>query len=246
MGLSFSRETALRIGKAAQALPGVPVADLVDGLARELGWPLDEGVLDRVTVSQLRNALVQGGPGAAEPRSPSAALADRFSIERLKEVVEILWGQREQEQAEPPLDDFADGAMPGSVRVAVASDAGEEIDAHFGSARRYLVYQVSPGEARLIDIRRTDDPGETRDGTEFRVGLIDDCHLLLVQSIGGPAAAKVINAGIYPLKQAGGGPARVFLATLQARMATSPPPWLAKAMNVPLEDRIRLHSEAEV
>src|SRR5208283_4895808 len=57
MGLSFSRETALRIGRAAQALPGVPVAALVDGLAKELGWPLDESALDRVTLNQLRNAL---------------------------------------------------------------------------------------------------------------------------------------------------------------------------------------------
>ena len=65
-----------------------------------------------------------------------------------------------------------------------------------------------------------------------------------MQSIGGPAAAKVINAGIYPLKFAEGGPARVHLDELRSKMASAPPPWLAKAMNVPVEDRIRYHVEA--
>lgn len=250
MGLSFSRETALRIGRAARALPGVPVAVLVDGLAKELGWPLDENALGRVTVNQLRKALEQGGARDADLDLSPVEMAERFPVARLKQVVEILWGQKVEEVAEAPLDPYEDGEMPGSIRIAVASDVGEEIDAHFGSARRYLIYQVSPTEIRLIDIRRTDlrcadESSESIDGSAFRVGLIDDCHLLVVQSIGGPAAAKVINAGIYPLKHVGGGPARAYIAALQERMGSSPPPWLAKAMNIPLEDRIRLRMEVE-
>lgn len=245
MGVPFSRETAIRIGRAVHALPGVTVAELVDGLATELGWPLDEGMLSRVTFIQLRNALRQRMSSDTDVEFSSVEAADRFSSDHLKEVVKILWGQSALENVDPPLDDFQDGAMPGSVRIAVASDSAENIDAHFGSASRYLVYQVSASEVRLIDIRRPLDPPETIDGTSFRVNLIDDCHLLLVVSIGGPAAAKVINAGIYPLKHVDGGPARDYIATLQRRMASNPPPWLAKAMNVPLEDRIRLHVEVE-
>lgn len=246
MAVPLSREMAIRIGRAARALPGVSVAELVGGLAAELGWPLDEEVLGRLTLTQLRSALRKEKGSDIGSGAPSAENDDRFSLTVLKEVVEILWGQKVGAVAEPPLDDYDDGDMPGSIRIAVASDSAENLDAHFGSARRYLLYQVSTTEIRLIDIRWTDFPPNTTDGTAFRVGLIDDCHLLLVQSIGGPAAAKVINAGIYPLKQAGGGPARAFLATLQERMATTPPPWLAKAMKIPLEDRIRLHREAEV
>jgi nitrogen fixation protein NifX len=246
MAVPISRETAIRIGNAARALPGVTVADLVEGLAGELGWPLDEFVLNRVTVTQLRSALARERSTEADAEFSPAETADRFPVTHLKEVVEMLWGQRVHDLAEPSLDDYEEGDMLGSIRIAVAADSGEEIDAHFGSAARFLVYQVSTTEIRLIDMRRTDAPPEVTDGTGFRVGLIDDCHLLLVQSIGGPAAAKVINAGIYPLKATDGGPARLFLAILQQRMASSPPPWLAKAMKVPIEDRIRLHREAEV
>ena len=43
--------------------------------------------------------------------------------------------------------------MPGSIRAAVASDSDEELNAHFGSCRRFLIYQLTPEECRLIDVR---------------------------------------------------------------------------------------------
>ncbi len=123
--------------------------------------------------------------------------------------------------------------------------AAKQLNAHFGSARRYLIYQLTPQECRLIDIRSADGADESEDSSAFRAGLIDDCHVLFVQSIGGPAAAKVINAGVYPLKYVDGGAARPHLDELRKKMGSLPPPWLAKAMNVPVEDRIRFHVEAE-
>ena len=41
-------------------------------------------------------------------------------------------------------------------------------------------------------------------------------------------------------------PGRYIEPALQKKMGSAPPPWLAKAMNVPLEDRIRFRVEAEV
>jgi hypothetical protein len=76
--------------------------------------------------------------------------------------------------------------------------------------------------------------------------LIRDCHVLFVRSIGGPAAAKVINTGVYPLKFTEGGWIRGHLDELRKKMGSAPPPWLAKAMNIPVEDRIRFHVEAPV
>ncbi len=79
MGVPFSRETAIRIGRAVHALPGVTVAELVDGLATELGWPLDEGMLSRVTFIQLRNALRQRMSSDTDVEFSSVEAADRFS-----------------------------------------------------------------------------------------------------------------------------------------------------------------------
>jgi nitrogen fixation protein NifX len=243
MGTELSRELALRLGMAARALPGVPVGQLVNGLVGQVGWPLNEEKLDRLTVTQLRNALSQGGSIDADVDLPKADVADRFGVARLKQVVEILWGQKSEDEQLPAVEPYEDGDLPGSIRAAVASDGGEELNAHFGSARRYLIYQMAPEELRLIDIRPADGAEEAEDSSAHRARLIDDCHVLFVQSIGGPAAAKVINAGVYPLKYVEGGPARPYLEELRRKMGAAPPPWLAKAMNIPVEDRIRFRVE---
>jgi len=244
MNPSLSRELALRIGLATRVLTNVTVGGLVNSLVSQLGWPLSEEKLARLTVSQLRNGLSQGGSIDADIELPGAEITERFTLEQLKEAVEILWGQKGGEAEElPSIDAYEEGDMPASVRVAVASDRDEEIDAHFGNCRRFLIYQLSPHECRLIDVRRSDGADEAEDSSAFRTQLICDCHILFVQSIGGPAAAKVINGGIYPLKFAEGGPARVHLEELGQKMASLPPPWLAKVMNVPVEDRIRFHAE---
>ncbi len=171
---------------------------------------------------------------------------ENYGVALLKEVVEILWGEKREDEPLPPVEPYRAGDIPDSIRVAVASDSDENLNAHFGSCRRYLIYQVGVGECRLVAIRSSAGADEAEDSSVFRAELIRDCHVLLVQSIGGPAAAKVINAGIYPLKFADGGPARVHLDELRSKMASAPPPWLAKLMNVPVEDRIRFHVETSV
>jgi len=243
MNPGLSRELALRIGLATRALASVTVGGLVNSLVSQLGWPLSVEKLSRLTVSQLRNGLSQGGSIDADLELPGAEIAERFSVEQLKEAVEILWEHKLGEEDLPPVEPYEEGDMAGSIRVAVASDDDEEINAHFGSCRRFLIYQLSVDECRLIDVRRTDGADEAEDSSAFRTQLIPDCHVLFVQSIGGPAAAKVINAGVYPLKFEEGGAARARLDELQQKMAALPPPWLAKAMNIPVEDRIRFHTE---
>jgi hypothetical protein len=72
--------------------------------------------------------------------------------------------------------------------------------------------------------------------------LIADCHVLYVVSVGGPAAAKVIRADIFPIKLPNGGPAAEIVRQFQQALANSPPPWLAKILGVSAEKRLRLYS----
>jgi hypothetical protein len=73
-----------------------------------------------------------------------------------------------------------------------------------GSCERFLVYQVSPDEVRLIAVRPTLAADHAEDRNVARAALIDDCQIVYVQSIGGPATAKVVRAGVHPVKVAGG------------------------------------------
>ena len=67
---------------------------------------------------------------------------------------------------------------------------------------------------------------------------------MYVQSVGGPAAAKIVRAAIYPMKVPEGGKAREVLTNLQSVMAGKPPPWLAKILGVPAEQRTKYAAEA--
>ena len=132
--------------------------------------------------------------------------------------------------------------MPDSIRVACASNAGDLLDGHFGSARRFLVYQVSSTENRLIDVRVPDDT-ESEDKNAYRAALIADCQVLYVASIGGPAAAKVVKADVHPIKDPKGDSALDRIAALQRVLASKAPPWLAKVMGQAPEERIRFERE---
>jgi nitrogen fixation protein NifX len=133
--------------------------------------------------------------------------------------------------------------MPDAIRVACASNSGEALDGHFGSCNRFLIYQVSRDEIRLIDVRETAASGGGEDKNAWRARLIADCQVLFVASIGGPAAAQVVKAGIHPVKDSRGGNARAPLGELQEKLASAPPPWLAKAMGHAAEDRVRFTSD---
>lgn len=223
MSASMTREAALRIGLAAKELDGVGVSGLVLALAGKLSLPLTETKLAAITVGDLREILA--GDHADENCHVGVAQ------ENLKRAVRLLWGEGVAGSELPPLDGFAAEDMPGSIRVACASNSGEDLDGHFGSCERFLVYQVSPTELRLVAVRPTLDADHAEDRNVARAAIIADCQVVYVQSIGGPAAAKVVRAGVHPVKIQRAGPAREILTRLQDALVV-PPPWLAKIMGV--------------
>jgi len=68
--------------------------------------------------------------------------------------------------------------------------------------------------------------------------------VVYVHSIGGPAAAKVVRAGVHPVKVPQAAPARETLAQLQTTLQ-APPPWLAKIMGVKASTLSRFADLAE-
>jgi nitrogen fixation protein NifX len=219
----MTREAALRIALAVQEMPGVTAAGLVHELAERLGLPLTENKLAAVTVTQLREIL------AGDHADESCVVGVEDAT--LKAAVRLLWGEGVVHSELPPLQAYAEGDMPSSIRVACASNGGEALDGHFGSCERFLIYQVSVDEMRLVAVRPSLEADHAEDRNAARAALIGDCQVAYFQSIGGPAAAKVVRAGVHPVKVSKAGDAREVLTQLQAALV-SPPPWLAKAMGV--------------
>lgn len=232
MDAPISREMALRLGLAARALPDTDVPRLLRALSDLVGLPPTKKKLEKLTVKAFR-----------------AAADGEFNdvdTEVLKEAVAILKGESELNQDPlPDVTPYADGDMPGSIRVACASNKGEQLDGHFGSCRYFLVYQVSADEVRLIDIRQAKDSEAEDDKNAYRADLVSDCQVLYVMSVGGPAAAKIVKAGIHPIKFPQGGSAREQVEKLATILAGSPPPWLSKVMGQEPEERVRFERAVE-
>lgn len=227
----LSREVALRIGLAARELEDTDAARLLKVLADAVGLPPKEADLAGLSLKQLKAAA----DGELSEQTPEA----------LKSACAILKGERVDASQLPEVEPYAEGDMPDSLRVACASNSGQQINGHFGSCHYFLIYQVSADEIRLVDLRMTQDPQGGEDKNAYRASLIEDAQVLFVASIGGPAAAKVVRAGVHPIKYPQGGDARGKLAELQSKIADAPPPWLAKAMGHASEARVRFTQESQ-
>jgi nitrogen fixation protein NifX len=231
-----SREAALRIALAARALNGLDVRALVGALIEKLDAPLTEAKLGTLTVEDLR--VILAGDFAEQGCHVGV------ESEVLKEAVRLLWGQGVENSDFPVAEPYTDGEMPGSIRVAIAANRGENLDGHFGSCERFLIYQVGPQAVKLIGVRSTVEADAAEDKNTARSALINDCQIVYVQSIGGPAAAKVVRANVHPVKKPAGGPARTVLLELQGRLL-NPPPWLAQIMGVPAASLARFEASLE-
>ncbi len=136
-----------------------------------------------------------------------------------------------------------ENGMPDSIRVAIASNNEGKLDGHFGNCLQFLIYQVSPQDIRLIDIRTTAGKEGKGEKNAYLAELIRDCDILYVSSIGGPAAAKVVKHSIHPIKHIEEVSAENVLGKLQEVLSCMPPPWLAKVMGHSDEARVRFETE---
>lgn len=210
-------QVALRIGLASRLLAGVELADWVNILIRAVGLPLSPQRLARLRLNRLR----QAGRGAF----------DRMDDNHLRAVIAVLRGQGvDMRQSVPQPQAYEAGDMPGSVRIACASNRGERIDGPFGTCDRFLIYQVSAQEYRLIDVREVPDLSKADDKLLDRARMICDCHVLCALTIGGPAAARIVNTGIHPVRVGVPENASKMMQEFQQVLDSAPPPWLMKIM----------------
>ncbi|MGD8931215.1 MAG: dinitrogenase iron-molybdenum cofactor N-terminal domain-containing protein, partial [Chromatiales bacterium] len=140
----ISNEIALRIGLAARELPDTDAARLLRVLTDLIGLPPAAKKLDGLKVKDLKTAA-------------DGEFAD-LDTAVLKVALACLKGELEAvSDPLPPVQAYRDGELPHSIRVACASNKGGMLDGHFGSCKRFLIYQVAQDESRLIDIRPIDD-----------------------------------------------------------------------------------------
>ena len=127
---------------------------------------------------------------------------------------------------------------PGVLRIAIATQDMKSLNAHFGSAKRFAVYDVTPDDWSFVGAVAFDDVSdetgkhkvEGDDKIAPKVEGLKGCHLLFCLAIGGPSAAKVVSAGIHPIKMTQAQPIDAVLQRTRDMLGGSPPPWLRKVL----------------
>ncbi len=138
------------------------------------------------------------------------------------------------------------GAMNNSMKVAFATKDMEEINAHFGGAKEFVVYNVSKDGFEMSEVIKTDTANlEDDDKTDFRVRALKGINIMYTESIGGTAAAKVIRAGIHPMKVNESTLIVDVLNDLVKMINGNPPPWVKQIIQMETLHDVRQDRWAE-
>jgi nitrogen fixation protein NifX len=142
-------------------------------------------------------------------------------------------------------DETAPPLVGPALRIAIATQDRKGLNAHFGSAKQFVMYDVTATDARFVGLAAFDDvsdesgkhKNEGDDRITPKVEALTGCHLLFCLAIGGPSAAKVVSAKIHPVKVSAPEPIEGVIGRVQGLLAGNPPPWLRKilAANEPRE-----------
>jgi len=120
--------------------------------------------------------------------------------------------------------------------VAFATTGEEKINVHFGLAVSFAVYDVTQDGSRFIKTIYLPEQSAEDDKVKKRAEVLQGCTVVYCTHIGGPAAARLVQSSIHPLKASEGAPIESELQRLQTMLGSTPPPWLRKRL---LEEMVR-------
>ncbi|WP_172328117.1 nitrogen fixation protein NifX [Mangrovicoccus sp. HB161399] len=123
------------------------------------------------------------------------------------------------------------------LRVAIATNDMENLNAHFGSAKKFAVYDVTKTGHAFVEVHEfakfTKQSGKHDDQDDKitpKIEAIAGSAILFALAVGGPSAAKLVKAGIHPIKRKGPEPITEVLEQVRIMLNGTPPPFLRKIL----------------
>jgi len=127
----------------------------------------------------------------------------------------------------------------GHMKVAFATQDMKRVDAHFGGCRQLAIYDVSIDSSRFLEAVQFEqvsaedgDHGgpDADDRLLPKIKAVIGCSLLFVLAIGGPAAARVVQNKVHPIKLREPEAIADVIERIQTMLKGNPPPWLRKVL----------------
>ncbi|MEM1172388.1 MAG: nitrogen fixation protein NifX [Cyanobacteria bacterium P01_H01_bin.35] len=124
------------------------------------------------------------------------------------------------------------------MKVAFATTDFIHIDGHFGSSKQMALYEVDDKGYEVLapmffggNLEQDAGKQEKLDKLHAKVAALLDCTIVYVLEIGGPAAGRLINKKVTPMKSTSAEQTITeVLDRLVATLSGNPPPWLRKAL----------------
>jgi len=122
--------------------------------------------------------------------------------------------------------------MEHSLKIAFASSNSKSVDQHFGSAKTFAIFDVTPERADQIEINEFGELAQdgNEDKLDIKMNMLEGCTAVYCQAAGPSAIKRLLTVGVQPVKVAEGSVIKELLADIQQEMKTGPTGWLAKAM----------------
>lgn len=123
--------------------------------------------------------------------------------------------------------------MDTAIKVAFATTDMLHVNQHFGSAKSFAVYAVTPEQVKMLEAAQFGELAQdgNEDKLSVKLQLLDGCAAVYCQAVGASAIKQIVAQGIQPIKVHEGSSIKNLLEDLQTEMKSGPSSWLAKAIN---------------
>ncbi|SOD95305.1 NifB/NifX family molybdenum-iron cluster-binding protein [Caenispirillum bisanense] len=119
------------------------------------------------------------------------------------------------------------------MKIALATQDCTRVDAHFGWAAHFMLYDVTPDGARFLRLVRFRGP-LAADGDASKLApklrALRGCRLVLASAVGLEARAHLRRMDVEPVTALAGAPVDAALGALRDTLRRRPPPWLRRAL----------------
>lgn len=118
-----------------------------------------------------------------------------------------------------------------NLKIAFATDDGESVNQHFGTAKSFVVYAVNMQDYWLKDVAEFESiDAKLDDKLAAKLVFLDGCVAVYCRACGSSAVKQLLERSIQPLKVVDETSIKALIKGFQLELAEGPSSWLAKAV----------------